>query len=74
MSRPQMKMETMTVIGMETDGIADDARGVEEALEILHDEENDRDPKRVPPVAPLRGGDENGRDPAKDDAEIGNHG
>ena len=58
---------------MQADGVPDDPRGVKHPLEILHDDENDRDPKRVPPVAPLRGRDQDGGNPANDDAEIGDH-
>src|SRR5450631_1406775 len=59
---------------MKTDGITDNARGVEHSLEVLNDDENNCYPKWVPPISELKSGDEHGRHPAKHDADVRNHG
>jgi len=58
---------------MKPHGIADDARRVKSAFQILHDDEYERDEEWMSDVAPLRDGDQNGRNPAKNDPDVWNH-
>src|ERR1700730_10284104 len=59
--------------GMQPDGVADDARRVKHPFEILDNDKNNCHPKWMPPIAKLKRRDEDGRHPAKDDADVWNH-
>src|SRR2546423_12780746 len=57
---------------MQSYGIPHNARGDEEPFQVLHHHKDAGDPERMVPSAPLRGGDEDSGDPAKDDADVRN--
>src|SRR6476660_1425452 len=59
---------------MKPDGIADDPGSVKHSLQVLDDDENERHQERVPPIPPLKRGDENCGHPADNDADVRNHG
>ena len=58
---------------MQPDIISNNSRSVKYAFEILDDDENCRHNNGVRPVAPLKRGDQDGRYPADDDADVWNH-
>ena len=58
---------------MQLDRISDNSGSVKHAFEILYHDENSSYDHGMRPVAPLKSCNENGRHPADDDADIGDH-
>src|SRR5205814_1512331 len=58
---------------MQADRISHNTGSVEYAFKILNHDENDCDPNGMPPIAPLKSGDENGWHPANDYPDVRDH-
>ena len=58
---------------MQADIIPDNTRGVEDALEILYHDENQRHTDRVQPITPLKSSNEHGWHPADNYADVRDH-